>query len=141
MGLVWNIHMIRNGTDNRIDRYTWPVMENRRAESFSERYQRKWGQNIRTKAELARFIGGFGMDRHVKYQDCEVLDQFPERSQTYSMNPFVEDEIRDTRAQKKLLLYFEPGLQEAWLQRDIASFLVSEVQRLYPEYECGGKLL
>lgn len=137
----WNIHMIRNGADSRIDRYTWPVMENRRAETFSEGFQRKWGQNIRTKAELARFIGGFGMDRYVKYQDCEVLDRFTEGSQTYSMNPFVEDEIRDTRAQKKLLLYFEPGGQEAWLQRDIASFLVSEVQRLYPEYECGGKIL
>lgn len=137
----WKVHMIQNGTDSRIDRYTWPVMENRRAESFSEWYQRKWGQNIRTKAELARFIGGFHMDPYVKYQDCEVLDQFPERLQTYSMNPFVEDEIRDTGAQKKLLLYFEPGAQEAWLQRDIASFLVSEVQRLYPEYECGGKLL
>lgn len=137
----WKVHMIQNGTDSRIDRYAWPVMENRRAESFSERYQRKWGQNIRTKAELARFIGGFHMDPYVKYQDCEVLDQFPERPQTYSMNPFVEDEIRDTGAQKKLLLYFEPGAQEAWLQRDIASFLVSEVQRLYPEYECGGKLL
>ena len=137
----WKVHMIQNGTDSRIDRYAWPVMENRRAESFSERYQRKWGQNIRTKAELARFIGGFHMDPYVRYQDCEVLDQFPERSQTYSMNPFVEDEIRDTGAQKKLLLYFEPGAQEAWLQRDIASFLVSEVQRFYPEYECGGKLL
>ncbi len=137
----WKVHMIQIGTDSRIDRYAWPVMENRRAESFSERYQRKWGQNIRTKAELARFIGGFHMDPYVKYQDCEVLDQFPERSQTYSMNPFVEDEIRDTGTQKKLLLYFEPGAQDAWLQRDIASFLVSEVQRLYPEYECGGKLL
>ena len=57
------------------------------------------------------------------------------------MNPFVEDEIRDTSAQKKLVLYFKPGAREAWLQRDAASFLVSEVQRLYPEYECGGKLL
>lgn len=54
------------------------------------------------------------------------------------MNPFIEDEMRDYQAQKKLILYFIPGPEEAWLQRDIASFLVSEVQRLYPEYECGG---
>ena len=81
------------------------------------------------------------MEQYVRYQDCEVLDQFPEKSQTYSMNSFVEDEIRDTGAQKKLLLYFEPGGQEAWLQREIASCLVSEVQRLYPEYVCGGKIL
>ena len=38
----WNIHMIQNGCDSRIDHYTWPVLENRRAESFSERFKRKW---------------------------------------------------------------------------------------------------
>ncbi len=137
----WSIHMIQNGRDSRIDRYTWPVLENRRKENFSEKFQRKWGMNIRTRAELARFIQGFGMESYVRYQDCEVLEQFPEAPQTYSMNFFVEDEIRDTKAQKKLLLSFYPGDREPWLQRDIASFLVSEVQRLYPEYECGGKLL
>ena len=57
------------------------------------------------------------------------------------MNPFMEDEIRDTRSQKKLLLRFQAGREEEWLHRDIASFLVSEVQRLYPEYECGGMVL
>ena len=57
------------------------------------------------------------------------------------MNSFIEDEIRDTKAQKKLLLYFKAGEKESWLQRDVASFVVSEVQRLYPEYECGGKLV
>ena len=57
------------------------------------------------------------------------------------MNPFIEDEIRDTRWQKKLLLYFQAGRREPWLQRDLASFLVSEVQRFYPEYECGGTLV
>lgn len=137
----WNIHMIQNGCDSRIDHYTWPVLENRRTESFSERFKRKWEMCIRTRAELARFIQGFGMEDYVRYQDCEVLDQFPEVPQTYFVNYFVEDEIRDTKAQKKLLLSFRPGDKEKWLQRDIASFLVSEVQRLYPEYECGGKIL
>ena len=54
------------------------------------------------------------------------------------MNPFIEDEVRDTRAQKKLLLQFRAGEGDSWLQRDVASFLVTEVQRIYPEYECGG---
>lgn len=72
---------------------------------------------------------------------CEVLEEFDGKNETYSMNPFIEDEIRDKRSQKKLLLCFKAGMGEEWLNRDIASFLVSEVQRLYPEYECGGMLV
>lgn len=137
----WSIYTIRNGTESRIDYEAYPVMKNHRAESFSEGFRRRWNLDIKTRAELARFIRGFGMEDFVRYQDCEVLDRYEEEPETYSMNPFVEDEIRDTSAQKKLVLYFKPGAREAWLQRDAASFLVSEVQRLYPEYECGGKLL
>ena len=137
----WEICQIRNSPDQKIDRYTYPVMQNERADSFSEKFQRKWDQRIKTRAELERFIRGFGLDDYVHYQKCEILDDFAGKKETYSMNPFIEDEIRDTRWQKKLLLYFQAGGREPWLQRDLASSLVSEVQRFYPEYECGGTLV
>ena len=69
------------------------------------------------------------------------MDRFQSQKETYSMNPFIEDEIRDVKAQRKLILRFKAGEREPWLQRDVASFVVSEVQRLYPEYECGGMLI
>lgn len=134
----WNIYMIRNIEDSKIDHYLYPLMENERKETFIEKFQRKWEQRVKTKAELSRFIRGFGMENYVIYQDCAIATQFEKEKETYSMNPFIEDEMRDYRAQKKLILYFTPGPEETWLQRDVASFLVSEVQRLYPEYECGG---
>lgn len=137
----WNIYMIKNAEDSRIDRYTYPVMQNQREETFSEKFQRKWDQSIKTRAELARFIKGFGLERYIVYQDCEIMSKFQQEVETYSMNSFIEDEIRDCKAQKKLVLYFKAGECEPWLQRDIASFIVSEVQRLYPEYECGGMLV
>lgn len=137
----WGIYQIRSSEEQKIDRYTFPVMENGREESFAEKYQRKWNQQIRTRMELTRFIKGFGLEDYVSYQHCQIEDQFPDRQETYSMNFFVQDEIRDKEAQKKLVLYFRPGQKEDWLQRDILSFLVSEVQRVYPEYDCGGILL
>lgn len=137
----WNVYQIRSSEEQKIDRYTFPVMGNGREESFAEKYQRKWNQSIRTRTELARFIKGFGLEDYVSYEDCLVEDGFPGRRETYSMNFFVQDEIRDKAAQKKLILYFRPGQKENWLQRDILSFLVSEVQRIYPEYDCGGVLL
>lgn len=137
----WGVYQIRSSKEQRIDRYTFPVMENGRKESFSEKYQRKWNQQIRTKTELTHFIKGFGLEDYVSYQYCQIEDRFPDRQETYSMNFFVQDEIRDKTAQKKLVLYFRQGQKEEWLQRDVLSFLVSEVQRIYPEYDCGGILL
>lgn len=136
----WGIYQIRSSEEKKIDHYTFPVMGNRREESFAEKYQRKWKQSIRTKTELAHFIKGLGMEEYVCYQDCKVEESFPGRKETYSVNYFIQDEIRDRAAQKKLILYFKPGQKEDWLQRDILSFLVSEVQRIYPEYDCGGVL-
>ena len=49
------------------------------------------------------------------------IEKFEKEKETYSMNPFIEDEMRDYQAQKKLILYFTPGPEETWLQRDIAN--------------------
>lgn len=137
----WNVYMIRNAVDSQIDHYTYPIMLNQRAETFSEKFHKKWNASIKTRVELARFIKGFGLEDYIIYKDCEIKEQFEKGKETYSMNLFIDDEIRDSRAQKKLILYFKSGGREAWLQRDIASFIVSEVQRIYPEYECGGIVL
>lgn len=139
----WNIYMFRSSKEQKIDRYTYPVMQNGHKEGFSENCHRKWNQDIRTKTDLTRFINGFGMDDYLQYRDCDIAEQFPAGNgkETYSMNSFISDEIRNQDAQKKLVLYFQKGRQAAWLQRDVMSFLTSEVQRIYPEYDCGGILL
>ena len=137
----WNVYRIRSSQERKIDRYTYPVLGNERAESFAEKYERKWNQTIRTKTELEHFLKGFGLEDYVRYQDCRVEDRFPDQKQTYSMNSFIAEEIRNREAQKKMILFFRPGSKEKWLQRDILSFLVSETQRIYPEYDCGGVLL
>jgi len=137
----WDIYMIINGKDKKIDHYTYPIMRNLQTGHFMERFQRKWNQPIKTRVELIRFIKGFGLEKYLEYYDCNVADEFDGEIETYGMNTFIEDEIRDSRAAKKLILYFKPGTGEQWLLRDIASFIVSEVQRIYPEYECGGKFL
>ena len=91
------------GAEDR--RYTFPIMGNGREESFAEKYQRKWNQQIRTKTELAHFIKGFGLEDYVRYQDCQVEDDFPGNRETYAVNCFIPDEIRLRSTQKKLVLY------------------------------------
>ncbi len=137
----WDIYMIRNGEDHKIDRYTYPIMENLRIDGFAERFQKKNGQRVKTKGELERFIRGFGLENYIEYKDCHLEDGAGERMQTYSMNFFMKDEIRDQKGRRRLVLLFQAMGQEAWLLRDIASFIVSEVQELYPEYQCEGRIL
>jgi hypothetical protein len=137
----WDVFMLRSSREHKIDRYTYPLMQNGRAESFAERYQGRWAPNIRTKTELSHFLKGFGMEGYVRYQGCSVEEAFPDGKETYPLNSFIEDEIRNPEAQKKLVLFFRKGEKEGWLQRDVMSFLTAEVQRVYPEYDCGGVLL
>jgi len=137
----WDIYSIRNGEDYKIDRYTYPIMENRRADGFAERFQKKNGQKVKTKGELERFIRGFGLESYIEYQDCQLEDGIQKETETYSMNFFMNDEIRNQKGRRRLVLYFKAMQQERWLLRDIASFVVSEVQELYPEYQCEGKIV
>ncbi|MGC6177227.1 hypothetical protein [Lacrimispora sp. 38-1] len=137
----WDVFMIRSGSDQKIDRYTYPVMENLRKDGFAERFQEKTRQMVKTKGELERFIRGFGLEEFIEYKDCALLEQNQENLETYPMNFFMEDEIRDRSGKKRLVIYFKARGREKWLLRDLASFITSEVQELYPEYECGGKLI
>lgn len=137
----WDVYMIRKGDDHKIDRYTYPVAENFKKDGFSERFQRRSGQPVKTKAELRRIILGFGLEDYIEYQDCALVDVGADRIETYSMNFFMQDEIREKGGRKILLLHFKPQRRETWLLRDLASFITSEIQELYPEYQCGGVLV
>ncbi|MBW9153113.1 hypothetical protein [Clostridium estertheticum] len=57
------------------------------------------------------------------------------------MNYFIIDETREDNIKKVLKLYFKAKDKNYYLTRDILSFLVSEIQLLYPEYKCMGILI
>ena len=133
--------MIRQGHSMRIERNEYPVFENRQADSFAGKYAVKKGQPVRTRGELERFVRGFGLEDYIQYQGCALTGEREERQETYPVNFFVKDEIREGGGRKKLTLYFKPTGKERWLLPDLASFITSEVQELYPEYQCGGRLV
>lgn len=55
---------------------------------------------------MERFIRGFGLEDYIEYEDC-LLDERLSTLETYSMNFFMEDEIRDNESQKRLILLFK----------------------------------
>ena len=83
------------------------------------------------------------MEEYVAYEGYEILDRAgsAEITETYSMNDFILDEIREDEYEKRLVLLFRKKSALTFLLRDIMSFLVSEVQLMYGEYRCEGRLL
>lgn len=139
----WQVYMIKNGAIRRFDRFTYPLMTNGRKDEFLERFSRRQGRRVRTEGELSRFIGSYGMEDYVVYEGYEILDrkESGEASESYSMNGFILDEIRESGYGKRLVLLFRKKSALTFLLRDIMSFLVSEVQLMYGEYMCEGRLL
>ena len=137
----WNVYMICGGRDSRVDRFPYPLFQNSRKDGFGERYSRQKGQPVRTRGELVRFIRGLGLEEYIAYQDCALTGERGERHDTYPVNFFLRDEIRGKGGRQKLTLYFKPVGKERWLLLDLASYITSQVQELYPEYDCGGRLI
>ena len=139
----WQVYMIKNGSNRRFERFTYPLMTNRRKDDFLERFSFRQGKRVRTEGELVRFIQGYGMEEYVSYEGFEILDRESsvELSETYSMNSFILDEIREDEYKKRLVLRFRKKSTMDFLLRDIVSFLVSEVQLMYGEYMCEGRLI
>ena len=83
------------------------------------------------------------MEEYVAYEGYEILDRAgsAEIPETYSMNDFILDEIREDEYEKRLVLLFRKKSALTFLLRDIMSFLVSEVQLMYGEYRCEGRLV
>lgn len=139
---IWDIYSIRSGDEGKTTNYTYPMMENLRLDGFAERNQRKAGIVVKTRVELERYIRGFGLNQYLEYRDCRIVENLDAAVETYPVNFFLKDEIREDKRSKRLVLIFCPNgaTSYQWMVRDLMSFIVSEVQELYPEYECVGVL-
>jgi hypothetical protein len=138
--LKWDIYRIRKRRDRVMDAYAYPVISNRRKDIFSTRLMSRYGIEVKTKAELRKLAASFEAEEWVTLESMRFAGG-ESSGESYSMNPFIHDEIRDPAYQKTLLLSFKATKRDFFLTRDMMSFLVSQVQLIYPEYRCVGVLL
>ena len=75
------------------------------------------------------------------FQNIELEPSTDVYSQTYPMDDFILDELRTEKAGMAMTLTFSSPQPDHFLTMDIMSFLVSQVQSLFPEYICQGKLV
>lgn len=138
----WNLWCIVSANKNQSEKYEYDLMTNEVNISFSNKLAFEKPYTIKTKTELARVINSFKASKYLIFTDIKLQGGYLEElKQTYEVNDFLIDEIRDENVKKVLILNFKPLDKENYLNKDILSFLVSEIQYLYPEYECEGRLI
>lgn len=140
--VLWNLWSIIFYEENKFQKYEYELMTNEVNLNFSNKLSFKKPYTIKTKTELARVINSYKASKYLKFKDIKLEENHLNKfKQTYDLNDFIIDEIRDENIKRNFVLYFEPIDKNNYLNKDILSFLVSEVQLIYPEYECEGRLL
>lgn len=138
----WSLYKVIKPAMTETVNFSYPVISNYQEDHFAARMVKQYASKINTKAELARVINSFDIHRFIKYEDCRVLNNKSLTGETYECNFFIKDEIRDENISKTLMLQFSKNnTKNTYLMRDIMSFVVSQVQLIYPEYNCVGALL
>lgn len=137
----WSLYQVNKRKDRR--RYPYPVLSNRFKESFSGSITEMYRRSIKTKAEMARLIESFPYDGYVRFRGMEIGEAPPEgwEISNYNMDGFIQDEIRTGHFRQALTLFFAPVDRENYLNEDIMNFLVTQVQKLFPEYLCAGSMI
>ena len=119
----------------------YPVLSNLSRESFAGNLSDRYRRGIKTKAEISRILAAYSYEDYVVFQNVALEPSPDARCQTYPMDDFILDELRTEKAGMAMTLTFSSRQPDHFLTLDIMSFLVSQVQSLFPEYICQGKLV
>jgi hypothetical protein len=139
-GLIWDMYKVMKRKKYLTEYFTYDLMNNAQVDSFAGRMISYYGTVIKTRAELQRLLAAYDISEYVTLDSIEVLPKIADR-ESYEVNSFLLDEVRDPANTKSLMLRFKPLKRNSYLGRDAVSFLVSQVQVMYPEFHCMGVLL
>lgn len=120
--------------------YDRPLLNNGKKDCFTRRYTEHCNKSLLTRAELLRRIHELDFEQFLEFQGVEFVESDRFISQAYSMNPFVNDEIVDKKSKRILIFTFSEIEKGGYLNRDILSFLISQLQLSFNEYRCEGVL-
>lgn len=94
---------------------------------------------MRSEAEVKRIIKSYKiLENKIIYKDYYITDRKIENTmESYDINNFLTDEFKLKGKRENLYIYFEI-IEECYLIEDLLSFLISDIQLMFPEYNCIG---
>ena len=138
-GLSWNLYRLRRRQDTDVDVYPYPIISNKRKDDLSALLPIKYGARSATPATMRTMLLSLEPSEYMELTGFRFTSD-KLAGDSYDMNPFIRDEVRDPGFQKTLVLSFKAKKRDLFINRDLLSFMVSEFQAAYPEYHCVGTL-
>lgn len=138
----WSFIKIENNNNLKDkQKFAYEVLSNKRELGFAGRFASVKSLVIRTKGEIARLIQCYETAKDLIFQDIEILEQYQRLPQTTDFNHFIDENIRVDQFKKIMLVKFTAKDRQDYLILDKMSFIVSEIQMLFPEYHCIGEIV
>lgn len=138
----WRLYQVNK--KHEAEQYLYPVLSNQYKKSFAASITEMFRKSIKTKGELARLIESFDYQDYVIFQNVHSMkfEDVPAhcKASNYNMDGFIQDEIRIGDSRQALVIDFVAVDPADFLNEDIMSFLVTQVQKIFPEYQCIGQL-
>ena len=121
------------------EKYGYRVYGNNHDQSFARNLIASYGQRIKTRAEIERFLRAFARMEDFTLQDIR-LQKGACKTATYSTETFIDYEFRTGSREYTLALDFKANKQD-YRNVDVLSFLTTSLQHYFPEYTCAGRLV
>ncbi|MGM0509121.1 MAG: hypothetical protein ACQERZ_08205 [Fusobacteriota bacterium] len=137
--ISWDVLKIDQKSQKEMD-LEFPILSNKRKATFINRMRSMGNTTPRTKGEIARIINSFKEIKGFQLKDVELTKKGEKEGITFDFNDFIEDEIHIQRSRDCLILSFSTT-EKPDLQNDRLSFIVSEIQLYFPEYNCKGVIV
>ena len=138
----WNLLKIENIANIGKKGYPYEILTNKRELGFAGRFSSVKSLVLRTRGEIARLLQSYDeMSKQLKFREVEILEEYNKPQETFEFNTFIDDNIRIDPYKKIMLITFSAENVDDYLIQDKMSFLISEIQILFPEYKCIGELV
>lgn len=149
----WGLVKIIKPSMTNLTHFPYPVFSNRRNEQFTVRLAENRGRIIRSKAEILRIVHSLEASEGIELVDIEIREPSKNSemlsassSMTYPLNPFVSEGIRTNYGKPVMNLAFRLETNgnrklPKFLEADVLSYIVAEIQTYFPDYRCEGAYL
>jgi hypothetical protein len=137
----WKVLQVENFENKGQKSYAYELLSNKRKLGFIGRYLSVKAIVVRTEAEIARLVQSYELAKELMFVGVEIKEGYDKKPMTINYNGFVDDNIRIDSYKKIMLLLFRSDRPGNYLIYDKMSFLISEIQMLFPEYKCIGELV
>ncbi|MCP1223055.1 hypothetical protein [Sebaldella sp. S0638] len=137
---IWKTWIIKkNVNKKRFENAEFPLLDNEKDYNFLNSIRAESDVKMRSEAEVKRIIISFkALENKIIFKDYYMTDKELENTlECYDMNSFLTDEFKLKGRKENLYIYFEIKERD-YLTEDLLSFIMSELQLKFHEYNCIG---